>query len=132
MHVKHRVWIYLKPDDVAFLDIIGGLIGTSSGHEQIEFTIKLCRLIIPDARIVPHILSKISLDTNNTGEVKRGVSIRYWVYLNDDDMKYLEEFSRAMKIKSRSKVIRYVIKIVKLFLSNTEIVSKTVKETLME
>lgn len=127
--MKHRVWVYLKPDDAAFLDIIGGLIGTSSRHEQIEFAVKLCRLIIPDAHIVPYVLSKFHV--NNAGGAKGGVSARYWVYLNEDDMRYLEEFSKAMRIKSRSKTIRYVIKMVKLFLLNTEFVSETVNELLM-
>jgi len=126
--MKHRVWVYLYQPELKFLMSLGELIGTNSQHEQIEFIIRLCRLMVPEAKIIPIIMSNIGALQPIMPRI--GPAVRAWVYLSEDDLWYLDEFMVSFNLTSRSKAIRYLIHITKLLLLKVDVVTKEVSKLL--
>jgi len=122
--MKRRVWVYLYPPELKFLSSLGELIGTNSRHEQMEFVVKLCRLMVPEARIIPQILSNLQLLP--PAAPREGRAVRTWVYLSDDDIWYIEEFMSGFGLTSRSRAMRYLIHITRMLLARTNAVTKEV------
>jgi len=129
--MKTRVWLYLKPDDVEFLNNVGSLIGCTSRHKQIEFVIKTFRLIIPHATLAPSVISEllggISMLTKPT---RKGPTERAWVYLSESDLTYVDIFGVQIGETTRSRTIIYLIRLFRLILPDVAEVSKLVRKML--
>jgi len=129
--MKKRVWLYLKPDDVKFLNNIGCLIGCTTRHKQIEFVIKTFRLLIPDPTLAPFVISELLGDISVlAGSIRKGPTERAWVYLGEDDLTYVDVFGAQMGETARSRTIVYLIRLFRLILPNVAEVSKLVKKML--
>ena len=129
--MKKRVWLYLKPDDVKFLNNVGYLIGCTTRHKQIEFVIKTFRLLIPDPTLTPFVISELLGDISILARsIRKGPTERAWVYLSEDDLTYVDVFGAQMGERARSKTIVYLIRLFRLILPNVAEVSKLVRKML--
>lgn len=128
--MRKRVWLYLTPPDVEFLDSIGCLTGCVSRHEQIKFAIKLLRLLIPDPmvawEVIPQLVGDISILRMSP---YAGPSERAWVYLDESDLLYIDLFNTQLK-ESRGKGIRFLIRLLRLALPNTQKVLRVIEEAI--
>jgi hypothetical protein len=52
------VWVYLKREDLEFIDGVRTLIGAGSRGETIKFLLRLLRLMIPRADLVVRFVSQ--------------------------------------------------------------------------
>jgi len=129
--MKTRVWLYLKPDDVEFLNNIGCLTGCTTKHKQIEFVIKTFRLLIPDPTLAPIVISEFLGDISILARsIKKGPTERAWVYLSESDLTYVDIFGTQMGETARSRTIIYLIRLLRLILPNVAKVSKLVEKML--
>ena len=129
--MKTRVWLYLKPDDVEFLNNVGSLTGCATRHKQIEFVIKTFRLLIPDPTLAPFVISELLDDINIlTKPIRKGPTERAWVYLGESDLTYIDIFGVQIGETTRSRTIIYLIRLFRPILPNVAKVSKLVRKML--
>jgi len=127
-----RVWLYLEYDDIRFLNNVGYLTGCITRNEQIKFVIKTFRLLIPDpsfayAAIPEYILTlKASYKRLQEGKEKA------WVYLNDDDLLYIDTFGSQIGEDKRGRVVLYLIRLFKMIMPNASEVAKRVSKIVSE
>jgi len=65
-----RVWVYLKPSDIQYIQTVQHILGLESTSDTIRFVIRLCRLMIPRANLVSKIVSEM-LGEENLNSTKR-------------------------------------------------------------
>ena len=61
---SRRVWVYLKPSDVEYIQTVQNLLGLESFSDTVRFVIRLCRLMLPRANLVSRLVSEMLGEEN--------------------------------------------------------------------
>ncbi len=61
---SRRVWVYLKPSEVEYVQTVQSLLGLESTSDTIRFVIRLCRLMLPHANLVSKLVSEMLGEEN--------------------------------------------------------------------
>jgi len=67
---SRRVWVYLKPSDVEYIQTVQNLLGLESFSDTVRFVIRLCRLMLPRANLVSRLVSEM-LGEENLNSTKK-------------------------------------------------------------
>lgn len=115
--MSSRVWVYLREPDKTFLSVMGELTGARTRHEQIQFAIKLFRFVVPDVNVIPQIAISFHVSTKPNGQ---GPSEKAWVYLNDNDLNYIDKLMAKVGEPSRGKTILFIIRMLRVMIPNID------------
>ena len=127
-----RVWLYLDHDDIQFLSNIGYLTGCITRNEQIKFVIKTFRLLIPDPSFAYAAIPEFPLTLKASYKRLREGKERAWVYLNEDDILYIDTFGSQIGEHKRGRIVLYLIRLLKIILPNASEIVKKVSEIVSE
>ena len=128
IEIKKRVWLSLGHDDIQFLNNVGYLTGCITRNEQIKFVIKTFRLLIPNPSFAYAVIPEYILTLKASYKRWQGRKEKVWVYLNEDDILYIDALGSQIGEDKRGRVILYLIRLFKMIMPNASEVAKRVSK----